>query len=272
MGRKRERVMGLRSPNSRAVCILILAATGFFTLPAVCGSAAPEAKLIFRKRCTACHTYGKGIKIGPDLKGVTDRRKRDWLLKFVNSSSTVIRSGDPTATKLYAEFKRERMPDWTDLSPQQIGSIMDWFASNGPEQKEPDERNATTATAAEIEAGRQLFHGNVSLASGGRACHACHNIRDAGGEREGARDGSLGPDLTTVYLKYQDRALTDFFKHPCFPRDPEISKLDYLTPLESFDLKAYLAQAGGLTIPAPPGPLSVDGKTAGSSDRKRARP
>src|SRR3989441_12591818 len=51
-----------------------------------------EAATIFNRRCTACHTYGKGVKVGPDLKGVTERRKRDWLLKFIYASSSVIKS------------------------------------------------------------------------------------------------------------------------------------------------------------------------------------
>src|SRR5215475_7546299 len=118
-----------------------------------------EAKVFFRKRCMACHTYGKGIKVGPDLKGVTDRRKREWLLKFIASSSSMIQSGDPTATKLFKDFKQERMPDWSDLSPEQITGILNYFAADGPLQKEPDERDATSATGAEIRVGKELFHG-----------------------------------------------------------------------------------------------------------------
>jgi protein SCO1/2 len=45
-----------------------------------------DAKKVFNQRCTACHTFGKGVKVGPDLKGVTARRQRPWLLKFVRSS------------------------------------------------------------------------------------------------------------------------------------------------------------------------------------------
>src|SRR5262245_18311783 len=71
----------------------------------------PEAAATFGKRCTACHTYGKGIKVGPDLKDVTKRRKRDWLLKFIQGSSRVIKSGDVTAVQLFAQFKQQRMPD-----------------------------------------------------------------------------------------------------------------------------------------------------------------
>src|SRR5690348_6897660 len=65
-----------------------------------------EAAATFNKRCTACHTYGKGPKVGPDLKGVNDRRKLEWLLKFIHGSSNVIKSGDPIATALFAQYKQ----------------------------------------------------------------------------------------------------------------------------------------------------------------------
>jgi mono/diheme cytochrome c family protein len=130
---------------------------------------AAEAKKIFTTRCMACHTFGKGVKVGPDLKGVTERRQRAWLLKFVRASQSVIDSGDEIATGLFAQFKQQRMPDWTDLSEAQIGSILDWLGINGPDQQEPDARLADSATPAELEAGRQLFHGERTLVNGGSA-------------------------------------------------------------------------------------------------------
>jgi mono/diheme cytochrome c family protein len=209
---------------------------------------AAMAKTVFQKRCTACHTYGKGVKVGPDLKGVTVRRKREWLLQFISSSSKMIESRDTTAVKLFSEFRRERMPDWGDeLTPPQIAAILDYFAADGPEQKGPDERGALTATATEIEAGRKLFHGTAPFTYGGRACHSCHTIR--GGEP--IRDGNLGPELTPVYSKYQDKALTDFLKHLCSPWSSGAPSESYPTPQEGFNLKAYLAQAAGMPIPMP---------------------
>jgi mono/diheme cytochrome c family protein len=225
----------------RSLAALTLAAG--LTLPA---SAADDAKAIFRKRCTGCHTFGRGVKVGPDLKGVTERRTRQWLLRFIRGSSGVIQSGDPTATKLFRDFKQERMPDWSDLTPEQVGSILDYFAADGPLQKEPDERDAATATQAEIETGRQLFRGVMRLTYGGLSCNTCHSIRDP--ESKG---GSLGPELSGAYFKYRDRAMTDFLKRPCFAREPESFASGYLTPQESFDLKAYMAKAGGLPIPQP---------------------
>ena len=36
--------------------------------------------------CNACHSIGEGKKIGPDLKGVTERREEAWLIKFIQSA------------------------------------------------------------------------------------------------------------------------------------------------------------------------------------------
>lgn len=249
----------------RLVEFAVVAIAVCLTMP---GSAADgvEAKNIFRKRCTGCHTFGKGIKVGPDLKGVTDRRAREWLLHFIRGSSIVIQSGDPTATKLFRDFKQERMPDWSDLSTDQVNSILDYFAANGPLQKEPDERDAITATAAEIAMGRQLFHGVTPLKYGGAACHTCHSIRDSE-----SQDGSLGPDLTGAYFKYRDQSMTDFLRRPCFTRAPESFSPNYLTPQELFDLKAYMGKAGGLRIPLPAPQPSTPGSDQASRPNQQRR-
>ena len=197
---------------------------------------ATDAKKIFNQRCTACHTFGRGVKVGPDLKGVTVRRQRPWLLKFVRSSQQVIAAGDPIANELFRTFKRQRMPDWTDLSPQDVNAILDWLAADGPEQKPADERDAELATAADITRARALFDGRTPLADGGLACAAFHTVRDHG-RRAG---GTLGPDLTDTYLRYRDRALTLVLRHPCTPRQPELGSGRYLEPSEAFALKAYL--------------------------------
>src|SRR4029450_2119355 len=41
--------------------------------------AAADPAPTFTRVCSACHTFGKGSLIGPDLKGVTNRRTRAWL-------------------------------------------------------------------------------------------------------------------------------------------------------------------------------------------------
>jgi nitrate reductase gamma subunit/mono/diheme cytochrome c family protein len=198
-----------------------------------------ETKKLFTQKCMACHTFGKGVKVGPDLKGVTERRPRAWLVKFVRSSQSLIDAGDAVAVELFQQFKQQRMPDWADLTDIQISNLLDWLAINGPEQQEPDARNAELATAAEIETGRQLFHGDRRLARGGSACASCHAVRDAGG-RSG---GTLAGELTGAYSQYQDGAMTQFLKRPCVERIPESTTASFLAPEESFALKAYLRHA-----------------------------
>jgi mono/diheme cytochrome c family protein len=239
----------------RTTLLLIAAAV---VLPARAAHAT-DAKKIFNQRCTACHTFGKGVKVGPDLKGVTARRQRPWLLKFVRSSQTVIAAGDPIATELFRTFKKQRMPDWTDLSPQDVNAILDWLAADGPEQKPADERDAELASAADVGRGRALFAGRAPLASGGLTCAACHAVRDHG-RRSG---GTLGPDLTDTYVKYRDRALTLQLRHPCTPRQPELSSGRYLEPDEAFALKAYLRDVALAASPFSTYPIA---------EAKRGRP
>jgi len=198
-------------------------------------NSAPAAT--FSKHCAGCHTYGKGIRVGPDLKGVTDRHPRAWLLRFIRSSQSVIQSGDPVAAVLFQKFNQQRMPDH-DLSPEQIGSLIDYLARGGPEAKPPDERDASQATVSDIQSGRLLFFGGIHLAKGGVSCSSCHSVRENGV----SQGGSLGPDLTAVYPTYRDVALTSFLKHPCFLHSPKSSGTAPLTPQESFDLKAYFHQ------------------------------
>jgi mono/diheme cytochrome c family protein len=195
-----------------------------------------EASATFNKRCTACHTYGKGVKIGPDLKGVNERRTREWLIKFVRASSQLIQSADPAATSLFVQFKQQRMPDWTDLSDQQIGDLLDYIAVGGPDIRPADERDAELATVADVNEGRRLFLGEARFRFGAHACATCHTVNGTG-----LRGGTLGPDLSKVYTTFQDRALTEFFRHPCFQSDPS-APAQYLSVQESFALKAFLHQ------------------------------
>ncbi|HET9621111.1 MAG TPA: respiratory nitrate reductase subunit gamma [Kofleriaceae bacterium] len=208
-----------------------------------------EAKKIFTTRCMACHTFGKGVKVGPDLKGVNERRKRDWLVKFVRGSSAVIASGDPIATELFTQFKGQRMPDWVDLSEETVNGILDWLGKNGPDQQDPDVKLAELATESEIDAGRQLFHGGKPIASGAAPCANCHSITD-NGKTSG---GTLSRDLTRIFAVYQDVQMTLFLKKPCSLRYPEATNRKFLAPEESYALKSYLRDTAIKSQPADAG-------------------
>lgn len=42
---------------------------------------------------------------------MTQRRSRDWLIRFIVSPSKMIESGDPTALELLTRFRGLRMPE-----------------------------------------------------------------------------------------------------------------------------------------------------------------
>src|SRR4051812_11030935 len=218
--------------------------------------AAPaEAKLsthaaaTFKQRCTACHTFGKGRNVGPDLRGVTERRSREWLTRFIRSSSAVIAAGDPIAAALFSEFKGQRMPDWTDLSERDVADLLDYLATGGPERKPDDERGAETATAAEMGLGSRLFRGAARFEYGAQRCSSCHSVRG----HDTTLGGSLGPDLGTACLRYPDKELTALLRRPCFGWDPPPRGDRYLTPRERFALKAFLCGStlAGASAPRP---------------------
>ena len=66
---------------------------------------------LFVKTCGACHTVGKGSRVGPDLAGVTTRRTRDWLVSYIMEPEKVRAKRDPVAMSLAAQYPTVRMPN-----------------------------------------------------------------------------------------------------------------------------------------------------------------
>jgi cytochrome c2 len=191
---------------------------------------------LFNSRCRACHTFGGGDLIGPDLKGVTDRHSREWLRKWITSSQTVVRAGDPAAVALFNKFRRFPMPDQSFV-PGELESLLDYFTAGGPIAEARRNRRAEQASAAEVELGRALFVGDRVSAAGGAPCLACHTVAGK------AIGGNLGPDLTRAYSKFQDRRLAVVLSRGCFPRVPDISARASLNDEEVFAVKAFLRHA-----------------------------
>jgi protein SCO1/2 len=72
---------------------------------------------LFKKICAPCHTIGVGDRVGPDLRGVAERRSPEWLTRFIRSPQKVRAEKDPTAMEMAARFPGVRMPNLglTDL-------------------------------------------------------------------------------------------------------------------------------------------------------------
>lgn len=177
-----------------SVMVIFLAAK-----PAEASSVAGfDPALVFENRCSACHTVGGGTRIGPDLAAVTERRQPDWLVAFIQSSQTLIASGDPTARQLFEQFNGQRMPDH-ELTPEAIHSLLAYIEAGGPGEPVPQFLPAVTADASAIQRGKELFAGRQRFAAGGIACASCHTLQNGP-----AAARFLGGSLARVFSKYQD--------------------------------------------------------------------
>ncbi|WP_308736865.1 MULTISPECIES: cytochrome c [Nonlabens] len=82
-----------------------------------------QGKELFNTNCASCHKRYKKAT-GPALHGVTERREKEWLYKWIKNSSALIASGDPTAVKLYNEWNQSNMNAFPQLSNEQIDAIL----------------------------------------------------------------------------------------------------------------------------------------------------
>ncbi len=217
----------------------ILPLVFFFLAPRV--SLGGHAEETFRQNCSGCHSIGGGRRVGPDLKGVTDRRTREWLISFIQTPKKMMDKGDPAVKDLFSQFPGIIMPDFK-LPPTEIGALLD-FIKGGEERGSPvagGVKEASQASVEEIEKGRSLFLGKIRFASGAPACLSCHRVRDEGPLGGG---GTLGPDLSQVYSKYGDSGLAASLQRPAFRVMKEIYDAQPLSEEEVSLLKAFLYSA-----------------------------
>jgi cytochrome c551/c552 len=87
-----------------------------------------EGKAIFLSRCAACHSINKTLT-GPALAGVHERYPIDWIVSFVQSSQTLVKSGNEKAIATFEKFNKIPMPDHLDLTGDNIKSIVEYIKS-----------------------------------------------------------------------------------------------------------------------------------------------
>lgn len=181
---------------------------------------------LFEDSCSTCHSIGEGRGVGPDLKGVHERRSADWLLKATRSFESLAKSGDKDAAALLEEYKR-RMPDQV-LSDAQIRKILTHIKEAGGAAPAAPQAPAAEAVAAAppqaptvaapadpdaIRLGGDLFAGRVRLANGGPSCNACHHV--ASDNQLGG--GLLAAELTLVFSRMGKEGVNAILSGNPFP-------------------------------------------------------
>ncbi|MFQ5608564.1 MAG: cytochrome c, partial [Candidatus Zixiibacteriota bacterium] len=165
---------------------------------------AQDTPEFFRLNCSSCHWIGGGRLIGPDLKNVTERKEREWLVEFIQNPQAKIDAGDPYALQLKAEAKGVVMLTIPGMTGQRAEALLSFIEEQSKLEKSifAGKKISTEAfTEAEVERGGQLFAGAKRLSNGGPPCISCHTYTRAGPNV----GGSLGPDLAGALERLQGK-------------------------------------------------------------------
>jgi cytochrome c2 len=202
-------------------------------------SAAPDPAVVelFVRKCASCHTVGKGIRVGPDLKGALDRRGRPWVERFVATPSAMLDS-DPQARELLGRFNGVRMPD-LGLSAAEVSRLAELVALCSAAACDLQGRftPVTQTTPQHVAQGRDLFAGRTALQNGGASCLSCHTAR---GTNAAIAGGSFAVDLTNVYARLGDQGLDAALRAPAFRVMGRVFAARPLTVEEALALRAFL--------------------------------
>lgn len=82
---------------------------------------------LFRSRCAACHDLGDEDGLGPGLRGVTDRRDKAWLARWLKTPDRMLAENDPIASDLFQRYQKLPMPNLR-LSDAEADALIDYLA------------------------------------------------------------------------------------------------------------------------------------------------
>jgi len=201
-------------------------------------SSAQTPAEMFNNVCAACHSVGEGVKVGPDLEGVTERRSEEWLVSFIGSSQAMINSGDAQAREVFNLFNQVVMPD-APYSDDQIRQLIAYIAEGAPGSQGGSGLPDRPMTEEDVERGRALFQGHERFENGGPTCNSCHHVRNdavIGG-------GVLARELTDVFSRMDQGGVGAILGSPPFPVMQAAYEDKPLTPEEQFALIAFLKDA-----------------------------
>lgn len=83
-----------------------------------------KGETLFMEKCTQCHKIDSKF-VGPALKGVTNRRKPEWIMNMMLDPLRMIKE-DPIAHDLLKEFKGAPMTD-QHLSHDDARKILEYL-------------------------------------------------------------------------------------------------------------------------------------------------
>lgn len=94
------------------------------TLGDIDNAMAEKGKTTYDVKCQACHSVGANRVVGPGWKGVTERRKPEWIMNMIMNVDVML-SDDPEAQKLLEECL-VRMPN-QNLSKDEAREVLEFM-------------------------------------------------------------------------------------------------------------------------------------------------
>ena len=221
----------MRRPTIALVALALSAAVSASLL----ARSAQDPAVFYEDNCASCHTIGGGAIGGPDLKGVTARRDREWLIHFMLEPETF--ADDPAVKQMIKEADGVEMGATEGLTRPLAEALLALIEQRSGAEAAPAvaERRVTDADEA---LGRALFSGQTQLAASHTPCVSCHTAGD-GLMRNGGR---LGPDLALVHDRLGGhRGLMAWLTAPPTPMMRALYRHAPLTGDEAHAVAAFLA-------------------------------
>jgi len=95
------------------------------SLGALDKSLSEKGKAIFDQKCVACHKFDSKL-VGPPLKGVTQRRKPEWIMNMILNPEQMTKE-DVAAKQLFGQYLTQMT--FQNVSEDDARSILEYFRS-----------------------------------------------------------------------------------------------------------------------------------------------
>ena len=198
---------------------------------------ADPGKELFDKQCASCHSIGGGDGGGPDLKGVTEKRQADWLVRIIVEPDKLTAAKDPVQVELVkkAGFEMPNLGISSDDAKKIIAYLAGASSTTASTNPAPAKEKPETAVTPELIAlGKALFTGSKALTKGGAPCLSCHTFT-----YPGITGGNLSAaDLGNSYQKMGDSGMKGALKALKFPT---MKKIYADRPLTDDEIAALMA-------------------------------
>jgi mono/diheme cytochrome c family protein len=182
---------------------------GLLYQSAFSADASKGEQLYQQKICGSCHTIGGGRLVGPDLKGVTAKRERSWLIRWIMEPDKMLAEEDPQAKQIAQEYNNLPMPP-SGATKAEVEDILAYIKAKSADSTPPAKQTTSPGSekpsvAPTISPEEPHTYSEKGPALYKKICSACHTI---GGGKQ------IGPDLKGVTSRRETNWLVRWIQEP----------------------------------------------------------